>query len=81
MLIVRGIKVGEVKIGDLPCCAIRILLEDLAVTFKLAEYWRGERDVSQDAQERIRAAAAELTNLRVSILVEPLEDTRRVRVD
>ena len=40
MLIVRGIEVGKIKIGDLSRCLVRILLKDLVVTLEPAEYRR-----------------------------------------
>ena len=51
------------------------------VAFEPAQDWRFQRDPRGDAIERVGAAAAELAYARAAVLVEALEDPRRVGVN
>lgn len=81
MLVVRGIEISQINIGNVFGRLIRVFLKNFIVTLKFAEHRRRKRDVSGNAQERIRAAPPELAYSCVPVLIKPFENTGGVRMN
>ena len=78
MLVVRGIDVHKIQVFRPRRNRVGIVLQHLVFTLELAEHGYVEPDLSRDAHQGIRSAAAELTDPGLPVLVEALEDPCRI---
>lgn len=80
MLVVRRVEVGDVHLADLFGCGQGVLLQHMHVALEVGEERQPELDVTEDARQRVAPRATKLANA-LAVLVEALEDARRVVVD
>ncbi len=80
MLVVGRVEVGEVQFGQAAGEFGRVFLADVDFGVEAREDGRGEFDGREDADEGVPASPAELADA-FPVLVESLEDARRVGVD